>query len=71
MTHLCGLFFPYGLLAQRAYMIEVRHFSDQQTVSQTIGTCLPITLVLAALGAFAVVTHLLKWPEGLGSSNSR
>jgi len=26
---------------------------------------------LAAFGTFAVVTHLLKWPEVFGSSNSR
>jgi len=66
-----GCFFPYGMLAQRAYMIKIGHLIDQPTVSQTIGFCLPYTLVLAAFGTFAVVTHLLKWPEVFGSSNSR
>ena len=66
-----GCFFPYGMLAERAYMIEVQHFNDQPTVSQAIRYCLPYTLVLAAFGGFAVVTHCLKWPEVLSSSNSR
>jgi len=63
-----GCFFPYGMLSERAYMIAVRHFYDQPTVAQTVGFSLPFTLVLAAFGAFAIVTHVLKWPEVLGSS---
>ena len=55
--------FTYRLLAQRAYMIQVRHVPDQPTIRQTIHDCLPIGLTLIVFGSFAVVTHLLKWPK--------
>ena len=58
-----GCFFVYGMLAQREYMIKVRHFYDQPSVSQTIKVSLPYTLVLVALGVFAVTTYRLRWPE--------
>ena len=58
-----GCFFPYGMLSHRAYMIDVRHFYDQPTIAQTIWFSLPYVLVLIALGAFAVTTHALRWPE--------
>jgi hypothetical protein len=45
-----GCFFTYGMLAERAYMIDVRHFSDEPTVARTIKFSLPCSLVLAALG---------------------
>ena len=60
-----GFFFIPGMLAQRTYMIGVRHFPDQPTVGQTIRFGLPLTVALTALGAFAVVTHQLGWPEVL------
>jgi hypothetical protein len=63
-----GCFLPYGMLAERAYMIHVRHFLDQTTVMQTIGSSLPYSLILVALGGFAVITHLSKWPEVLHRS---
>ena len=63
-----GCFFVYGILAHRTYMIEVRHFYDQVSVAQTIGFVLPYVLILVALGAFAVTTHFLKWPEVLQNS---
>ena len=66
-----GCFFPYGMLAQRAYMIKVQHFYDQETVLETLRFSLPCTFVLVALGAFAVTTHLLKWPEVLQRSADR
>ena len=66
-----GCFFSYGMLAQRTYMINVRHFPDQPSVAQTIRFSIPCSLILAALGAFAVVTHVLKWPEVLSRSNIR
>jgi hypothetical protein len=66
-----GCFLIYGALSQRAYMINVRHFADQPTVAQTIGAIVPYSLFLATVGAFAVVTHLLKWPEVLSHSTNR
>jgi hypothetical protein len=66
-----GCFFSYGVLAQRAYMINVRHFLDEPTVAETMKVSLPISLILAALGAFAVVTHLRGWPEVLSRSKNR
>jgi hypothetical protein len=63
-----GCFFPYGMLAQRAYEIKVRHFYEQGTVLQTLRFSLPYTFVLVALGAFAVTTYLLRWPEVLQDS---
>lgn len=64
-----GCFFPYGMLSHRAYMITVRHFYDQPTIAQTIRFSLPYVLVLVAIGAFAVTTHLLRWPEVFRHSN--
>jgi hypothetical protein len=58
-----GCFFVYGLLEQRTYMIQVRHFPDQRPVSQTVHDSLHITLVLIAIGLFAVLTDRLKWPQ--------
>jgi hypothetical protein len=58
-----GCFFTYGMVAQRAYMIQVRHFPNQPTIRQVIHTSLLISLILIVFGSFAVVTHLLKWPK--------
>lgn len=66
-----GFFFIYGTLAQRTYMIDVRHFPDQPTIVQTVRFAIPYTLTLAAFGAFALVTHLLKWPEVLRRSGNQ
>lgn len=57
-----GFYYVYGMLVQRTYMIEVRHFSNQMTVPQTIVDSFFIFIPLFALGTFAIVTGLLKWP---------
>lgn len=58
-----GCYFVYGMLVQRTYMIQVRHFPDQPTVIQTVLGSLRISLVLIAIGTFAVITDRIKWPE--------
>jgi hypothetical protein len=58
-----GCYLPVGMLIQRAFMIYVGHFPDQDNVRQTILGSLPYSSVLIALGSFAVVTGLLKWPK--------
>ena len=58
-----GCYLPIGMLIQRAFMIYVRHFPDQDSVRQTILGSLPYSSVLIALGSFAVVTGLFKWPK--------
>lgn len=65
-----GCFFSYGMLAQRVYMINVRHFSNQPTVAQTLKFSLLYSLILAILGAFVVITHLQRWPEVLSRSKN-
>ena len=58
-----GVYYVYGLLAQRTYMIEVRHFSNQLSVSKTVEASLIFTAPLIALGAFGIITEFLKWPS--------
>jgi hypothetical protein len=58
-----GCFFTYGMVAQRAYMIHMRHFPNQPTIRQEIKASLPLSLILIGFGLFAVITHLLKWPK--------
>ena len=41
-----GCYFPLGMLFQRLFMIYVRHFPDQDSVSQTLLFCLPYSSVL-------------------------
>jgi len=61
-----GCYFTYGMLAERTYMIQQRHFPDQPTIQQTINGSLPISFTLVGIGLFAVSTDLLKWPRLLG-----
>jgi hypothetical protein len=58
-----GCYLPVGMLIQHWFMVYVRHFSDQGSVSQAILGCLPYSSALIALGSFAVVTGLLRWPK--------
>jgi hypothetical protein len=58
-----GCYLPYGMLAERTYMIQVRHFPDQSTVLQTIQFSLRASLPLIGLGLFFVITDRLKWPR--------
>jgi 6-phosphogluconate dehydrogenase (decarboxylating) len=62
-----GCYFTYGMMAERAYMIQEMHDLDQPTIQQTIQFSLPISLFLIGIGLFGVVTDLLKWPKLLGS----
>jgi len=57
-----GFYYIYGTLVQRAYMIDVRHFNNQLTVSKTVMGSLFIAVPLIALGTFSVITGL-KWPS--------
>lgn len=63
-----GCFFVYGMVFQRTYMIQVRHFPDQPTVQQTIHGALPVSLALIGVGLFWVMADLLKWPKLLGKT---
>jgi hypothetical protein len=65
-----GCYFPYGMMAERTYMIRIRNFPDQLTVQQTILNSLYISLPLIGIGLFGVVTDRLKWPKLLGKSAS-
>jgi hypothetical protein len=58
-----GCYFPYGMLAQRTYMIHVSNFPDQPSVLQTIRGSLPLSLILIGIGLFSVITAFLKWPK--------
>jgi hypothetical protein len=58
-----GAYFIYGMQIQRTYMIEVRHFADQPSVLKTVQSSLPLAGLLFALGAFGIVTGLLRWPS--------
>jgi hypothetical protein len=61
-----GCFLLYAAVAQRSYMIKVRHFPDQPTIFETIERFLPYTAVLVGIGLFAVMTELRKWPRLIG-----
>lgn len=63
---IAGCYFPFGMLAERNYMIHDRGFTDGASVQQTIVFALRITLPLVAFGLFAVVTEKLQWPKLLG-----
>lgn len=62
-----GCYLPYAAVAQRNYMIQVRHFQDQPTVLKTIEGFLPYSIVLIGIGLFAVITEHLKWPRLIGN----
>ncbi|WP_157439963.1 hypothetical protein [Terracidiphilus gabretensis] len=66
-----GLYLPFGMLAQRSYMIHVRGFPDQPSVWTTIRGGLSFwTLPLVAYGSFWLVTSLLKWPRLIGGTKA-
>jgi hypothetical protein len=59
-----GLYFPFGMLTQRSYMIHVRGFTEQPTVWETIRNGLWFwTFPLVVLGTFWLLTDLFKWPK--------
>lgn len=64
-----GGFLPYGVLAQRHYMIHVRHF-DQPGILLTLLGALPMMTALFLLGGFCVVTNSRGWPEILGTPDN-
>ena len=61
-----GCYFSYGMVVERAYMIQVRHFANQSTMMQTVEENLVFALPLIAIGLFAVITGWLEWPKLLG-----
>jgi hypothetical protein len=63
-----GCFWVYGMIAQRTYMIQVRHFAYQPTVQQTLHAEMPLSWALITMGLFALITDMLKWPRLLGRS---
>lgn len=58
-----GVFFTYGMLVQRSYMIHERHFDNQLSVFRTLLGSLAVSAPLVALGCFAVVTGRAGWPS--------
>jgi hypothetical protein len=58
-----GVYYTYGMLVERNYMIEVRHFPDQLSVPKTVEASLTIAGPLLALGAFGIITGVLGWPS--------
>lgn len=55
-------FFIYASLAQRTFMVTVRHFPQPSINSaQIIGT-FRLTWPYVVLGAFAILTSMLRWP---------
>jgi hypothetical protein len=58
-----GCFLPYGMIAERNYMIQVMHYTDQSTVLQAILISLRVSAPLIGLGLFFVITDRLKWPR--------
>jgi hypothetical protein len=58
-----GTYYIYGMLIQRAYMIEVRHFDNQLSVAKTVEASLFLAGPLLVLGTFGIATDLLRWPS--------
>lgn len=54
--------FIYGSLAQRTFMVTVRHFPQPPIDSAQIIDTFRLTWPYVVLGAFAILTSLLRWP---------
>ena len=61
-----GCYFTYGMMVERAYMINTLHLQGEPSVYKTMQYCLPISLILIGIGSFGVITERLKWPRLLG-----
>ena len=55
-------FFIYSDLAQRAFMVNVRHFPQPPIGSKQIIGSFGLTWPYVVLGAFAILTSMLDWP---------
>jgi hypothetical protein len=55
-------FFIYATFAQRTFMINVRHFSQPPIDSKQIVDSFTLTWPYVVLGAFAILTSILRWP---------
>jgi len=65
-----GCFLPYGMLCQRAYMIQVRGSTDEHPILRTVLICLIISGPLIAIGLFGILTGHWNWPKLLVSRPS-
>jgi hypothetical protein len=63
-------FYIYSTLAQRTFMINVRHFPQPPIDSKQIIGSFELTWPYVVLGAFAIFTSMLDWPTVLGSPRS-
>jgi hypothetical protein len=55
-------FYIYSSFAQRTFMINVRHFPQPPIDSKLIIDSFALTWPYVVLGAFAVLTAILRWP---------
>jgi hypothetical protein len=55
-------FFIYSSLAQRTFMVNVRHFPQPPIGSKQIIGSFALTWPYVVLGAFAILTSMLSWP---------
>ena len=55
-------FFIYASFAQRAFMMNVRHFPQPPIDSKQIIGSFVLTWPYVALGGFAILTSMLSWP---------
>jgi hypothetical protein len=55
-------FFIYGSLAQRNFMVDVRHFPQPPIDSKQIIGSFALTWPYIVLGDFAILTSILGWP---------
>lgn len=58
-----GAFFTYGMLAERSFMINVRHFNGEESILKTVVGSLAVSAPLIAVGLFGVLTGLAGWPS--------
>jgi len=56
-------FYIYSSFAQRAFMINVRHFPQPPIDSKQIIGSFVLTWPYVVLGAFSVLTAMLRWPS--------
>jgi hypothetical protein len=62
MMLLVPCFFIYSSFAQRAFMVNVRHFPQPPIDSKQIIGTFHLTWPYIVLGGFAILTSALKWP---------
>jgi hypothetical protein len=55
-------YFIYAEFVQRAFMINVRHFPQPPIDSKQIIGSFSLTWPYVALGTFAILTSVLRWP---------